>query len=56
MADGGYQGNPEVTMPFRKPGSGSELPEWKTEVNTSHKRVRARGALTRPHQVLEYLA
>jgi hypothetical protein len=41
MADGGYQGNPEVIMPFRKP-SGGELPAWKAEVNTGHKRVRAR--------------
>jgi hypothetical protein len=42
MADGGYQGNPEVIMPFRKPGGGQELPAWKTELNASHKRVRAR--------------
>ena len=24
MADGGYQGNPEVVMPYRKPGNGAE--------------------------------
>lgn len=42
LADGGYRGNPEVIMPFRRPGGGQELPEWKTAVNTSHKRVRAR--------------
>src|SRR6201991_1679375 len=42
LADGGYRGNPELIMPFRRPGGGQELPEWKTAVNTSHKRVRAR--------------
>jgi hypothetical protein len=42
MADGGYRGNPEVIMPFRKPGKDQELPDWKAAVNTSHKRVRAR--------------
>jgi hypothetical protein len=26
MTDGGYQGNPEVIMPYRKPVDGSELP------------------------------
>lgn len=41
MADGGYQGNPEVIMPYRKP-AGGELPTWKTDLNTVHKRVRAR--------------
>ena len=43
MADGGgYLGNREVIMPFRKPGGDHQLPEWKTAMNTSHKRVRAR--------------
>ena len=42
MADGGYQGNPEVIMPYRKPGKGVELPAWKEDLNTVHKRVRAR--------------
>ena len=42
MADGGYQGNPEVIMPYRKPAKDAELPEWKTELNTVHKRIRAR--------------
>ncbi|QUH04196.1 transposase [Saccharopolyspora erythraea] len=41
MADGGYQGNREVIMPYRKPTDGSELPEWKDELNSVHKRVRA---------------
>lgn len=43
MADGGYQGNPGVIMPYRKPGKDQPpLPQWKTELNTVHKRVRAR--------------
>lgn len=42
MADGGYQGNPSVIMPYRKPRDGSELPQWKQDLNTVHKRVRAR--------------
>lgn len=42
MADGGYQGNPQVIMPYRKPRDGSDLPAWKTELNTVHKRIRAR--------------
>jgi Transposase DDE domain/Helix-turn-helix of DDE superfamily endonuclease len=42
MADGGYQGNPGVIMPYRKPRDGSVLPEWKQQLNTVHKRVRAR--------------
>ncbi|AEK44446.1 transposase IS4 family protein [Amycolatopsis mediterranei S699] len=32
MADGGYQGNPEVIMPYRKPRDGSELPGWKEDL------------------------
>jgi hypothetical protein len=42
MADGGYQGNREVIMPYRKPRDGSDLPAWKAELNSVHKRVRAR--------------
>jgi hypothetical protein len=42
MTDGGYQGNPEVIMPYRKPADGSELPEWKEELNAVHRTVRAR--------------
>jgi hypothetical protein len=41
MADGGYQGNPGVLMPYRQPRDGSELAEWTLELNTVHKRVRA---------------
>lgn len=42
MADGGYQGNPRVIMPYRKPRNGGELLAWQVELNTVHKRVRAR--------------
>ena len=42
MADDGYQGNPEVIMPYRKPPEGSQLSAWKTDLNTVHKRIRAR--------------
>lgn len=42
MPDGGYQGNPAVIMSYRKPGKGKELPAWKEDLNTVHKRVRAR--------------
>jgi hypothetical protein len=42
MADGGYQGNPSVIMPYRKPRDGSDLPEWKDGLNTVHKQIRAR--------------
>ena len=42
MTDGGYQGNPEVIMPNRKPRDGSELPDWQGELNTVHRTVRAR--------------
>jgi hypothetical protein len=42
MADGGCQGNPEVVMPYRKPRDGSELPDWKEDLNATHRKVRAR--------------
>lgn len=42
MADGGYLGNPDVIIPYRKPGKGADLPGWKQELNTVHKSVRAR--------------
>jgi DDE superfamily endonuclease/Helix-turn-helix of DDE superfamily endonuclease len=42
MADGGYRGNREVIMPYRKPRDGSELPEWKQDYNAGHRKVRAR--------------
>ncbi len=48
MADGGYQGNQHVIMPYRRPRDGSELPTWQHELNTVHKRVRARVEHARP--------
>ena len=42
MADGGYRGNREVIMPYRKPRDGGELPEWKQDYNAGHRKVRAR--------------
>ena len=42
MADGGYRGNPEVIIPYRKPRDGSELPAWKQGYNAGHRKVRAR--------------
>jgi hypothetical protein len=42
LADGGYQGNKGVIMPYRKPRDGNELPDWQEELNSTHRRVRAR--------------
>jgi hypothetical protein len=42
MADGGYRGNPEVIMPYRKPRNGSDLPGWKQDYNAGHRKIRAR--------------
>jgi hypothetical protein len=42
MADGGYIGNRQVIMPYRRPRDGGELPAWQVELNTVHKKVRAR--------------
>jgi DDE superfamily endonuclease len=43
MADGGYQGNPGVIMPYRKPRTDEPpLPAWKRRLNKVHKRIRAR--------------
>jgi hypothetical protein len=42
MADGGYQGNPELILPYRKPRYGPPLADWQEELNTVHRRVRAR--------------
>jgi hypothetical protein len=42
VADGGYRGNREVIMPYRKPRDGSELPEWKQDYNARHRKVRTR--------------
>ncbi|MEU6038976.1 transposase family protein, partial [Actinomadura sp. NPDC047616] len=42
MADGGYQGNRQVIMPYRRPRDGGELPAWQEELNAVHRSVRAR--------------
>ncbi|MET8854502.1 transposase family protein, partial [Amycolatopsis sp. NPDC004625] len=31
---------PEVVMPYRKPRDGSELPEWKEDLNATHRTIR----------------
>ncbi len=41
IADGGYPGT-GLVIPHRRQRGQSELPDWKEEPNTSHKRVRAR--------------
>ena len=41
MADGGYQGNPDVIMPYRKPADGT-LTDWQEDPNAIHRKVRAR--------------
>jgi hypothetical protein len=41
VADGAYRGHPDVIIPYRKPTDGSELPEWKTDLNKQHRTVRA---------------
>jgi hypothetical protein len=40
-ADGGYRGNPEVIIPYRKNRDGSPLPDWKEDLNAQHRTVRA---------------
>lgn len=42
MADGGYQGNPTVIMPYRKRRHGQPLPDWQEDLNAGHRKVRAR--------------
>ena len=50
MADGGYQGNAEVIMPYRTPRKGQPpLPQRKEDLNTVHKSVRARVEHTLAH-------
>src|SRR2546423_4052063 len=34
MADGGYRGNPEVIIPYRKPATGAALPDWQGRTKT----------------------
>lgn len=41
MADGGYRGNPDVIIPYRKNRDGSPLPAWKEDLNAQHRTVRA---------------
>ncbi|KKD02299.1 transposase, partial [Streptomyces sp. WM6386] len=41
IADGGYRGTGLVIPHRREPGQ-AELPDWKEEHNTSHRKVRAR--------------
>ncbi len=41
MTDGGYRGNPDVIMPYRKPTNG-QLPEWQEQLNAIHRTIRAR--------------
>ncbi|WP_083753277.1 transposase family protein [Actinosynnema sp. ALI-1.44] len=42
MADGGYRGNPDVIMPYRKRAKDVALPDWQEDLNTVHRKVRAR--------------
>lgn len=42
LADGGYQGHPEVIIPYRKRRDGQPLPDWQEDLNTIHRTVRAR--------------
>ena len=41
MADGGYRGNPEVIIRYRKLADGSPLPAWKKDLNAQYRSVRA---------------
>lgn len=42
MADGGYRGNHEVIMPYRKHSADQDLPPWQEDLNATHRRIRAR--------------
>jgi hypothetical protein len=44
MADGGYHGPncAGVIIPYPKPRNGGDLPDWKEDLNRTHRRVRAR--------------
>lgn len=42
IADGGYRGNPDVVIPYRKPEDGFALAAWKEDLNAVHRTVRAR--------------
>jgi hypothetical protein len=40
--DGDYQGNTDVIMPYRRPRDGTPLTDWQEDLNTTHRKVRAR--------------
>lgn len=42
MADGGYRGDPDVIMPYRKHDASQALPQWQQNLNATHRRTRAR--------------
>lgn len=42
ISDGGYRGNPEIIMPYRKRTKDEQLPAWQETLNAIHRRVRAR--------------
>lgn len=44
LADGGYQGHPDVITPCRRAVGSGPLPAWKEDLNAVHRTVRARGA------------
>jgi hypothetical protein len=41
MADSAYHGKPEVIIPLSKPSDGTELPDWKKDLNAGHPTIRA---------------
>lgn len=42
MADGGYQGNRQVIMPYRRRHDGIPLTDWQERRNATHRHIRAR--------------
>ncbi|MDT8912087.1 transposase family protein [Amycolatopsis sp. PS_44_ISF1] len=42
LADGGYQGNPAVIMPYRKRRDRQPLTAWQEDLNPTHHTIRAR--------------
>jgi hypothetical protein len=51
-ADGGYQGNSEVIMPYRKPRKGQPPPHWKEDPNTVRARVEHTLAHMKSYNIL----
>lgn len=41
MGDGAYRGNPDVIISYRKPADGNQLPQWKQDLNATHRNIRA---------------